>query len=105
LSGDRWPIAGKADGFIGTDIFASWLITLDYRNAKLILAPLPPQAGDLPGDRAVPPEFADYRRSTIGAISSGPADLRQQIAQALHSGHGHALQRHDFNRSLTLFRR
>ncbi|HUD12348.1 MAG TPA: tetratricopeptide repeat protein [Terracidiphilus sp.] len=54
------PIAGKADGFIGTDIFASWLITLDYRNAKLILAPLPPQAGDLPGDRAVPPEFADY---------------------------------------------
>jgi len=54
------PIAGKSDGFIGTDIFASWLITLDYRNAKLILAPLPPQAGDLPGDRAVPPELADY---------------------------------------------
>jgi thioredoxin-like negative regulator of GroEL len=54
------PIAGKSDGFIGTDIFASWLITLDYRNAKLILAPLPPQAGDLPGDRTVPPELADY---------------------------------------------
>jgi tetratricopeptide (TPR) repeat protein len=54
------PIAGKSDGFIGTDIFASWLITLDYRNAKLILAPLPPQAGDLPGDRTVPPELADF---------------------------------------------
>jgi hypothetical protein len=54
------PIAGKADGFIGTDIFASWLITLDYRNAKLILAPLPPQAGDLPGDRAIPPELAGF---------------------------------------------
>jgi tetratricopeptide (TPR) repeat protein len=54
------PIAGKSDGFIGTDIFASWLITLDYRNAKLILAPLPTQAGDLPGDRTVPPELAGY---------------------------------------------
>jgi hypothetical protein len=54
------PIAGKSDGFIGTDIFASWLITLDYRNAKLILAPLPPHSGDLPGDRTVPPELADY---------------------------------------------
>jgi hypothetical protein len=54
------PIAGKSDGFIGTDIFASWLITLNYRNAKLILAPLPPQAGDLPGDRTVPPELAGF---------------------------------------------
>ena len=54
------PIAGKADGFIGTDIFAPWLITLDYRNAKLILSPLPPQAGDLPGDRTIPPELADF---------------------------------------------
>ena len=24
------PIAGKADGFIGTDIFASYLVTLDF---------------------------------------------------------------------------
>ena len=54
------PIAGRADGFIGTDIFAPWLITLDYRNAKLILAPLPPRAGDLPGDRTIPPELADF---------------------------------------------
>jgi tetratricopeptide (TPR) repeat protein len=54
------PIAGKSDGFIGADIFASWLITLDYRNAKLILAPLPPQPGDLPGDRTVPPALADF---------------------------------------------
>lgn len=53
-------IAGKADGFIGTDIFASWLITLDYRNAKLNLSPLPLQASGLPGDRTVPPELADY---------------------------------------------
>jgi hypothetical protein len=54
------PFAGKADGFIGTDVFASWLITLDYRSAKLILAPLPQQAGILPGDRSAPPELADF---------------------------------------------
>jgi tetratricopeptide (TPR) repeat protein len=52
--------AGKADGFIGTDIFSSWLITLDYRLAKMILAPLPRQATVLPGDRSVPPEMADF---------------------------------------------
>jgi tetratricopeptide (TPR) repeat protein len=54
------PFAGKADGFIGTDVFAQWLITLDYRSAKLILAPLPQQAGILPGDRAASPELADF---------------------------------------------
>jgi tetratricopeptide (TPR) repeat protein len=54
------PFAGKADGFIGTDIFASWLITLDYRLAKMILAPLPQQATVLPGDRSIPPELADF---------------------------------------------
>jgi hypothetical protein len=54
------PFAGKADGFIGTDVLASWLITLDYRVAKLILEPLPPQTGLLPGDRTVPPGLADF---------------------------------------------
>jgi hypothetical protein len=54
------PFAKKADGFIGTDVFAPWLITLDYRVAKLILAPLPRQTGILPGDRSVPPELADF---------------------------------------------
>jgi tetratricopeptide (TPR) repeat protein len=54
------PISGKADGFIGTDVFSPWLITLDYHNAKLILAPLPKQAGLLPGDRSAPPELADF---------------------------------------------
>lgn len=52
--------SGKADGFLGTDVFASWLITLDPRQSKMILAPLPPQKSVLPGDRQVPPELADY---------------------------------------------
>jgi predicted negative regulator of RcsB-dependent stress response len=54
------PFAGKADGFIGTDVFASYLITIDPRTQKLSLDPLPPQAGLLPGDRAAPSELADY---------------------------------------------
>lgn len=45
------PFAGKADGFIGTDIFAQWLITLDQPREKLILDPLPAQSGILPEDR------------------------------------------------------
>ncbi|MGA2169804.1 MAG: tetratricopeptide repeat protein [Terracidiphilus sp.] len=54
------PFAGKADGFIGTDMFAPWLITLDYRLAKLTLSLLPQQAGTLPGDRSASPELADF---------------------------------------------
>jgi tetratricopeptide (TPR) repeat protein len=54
------PFVGKADGMIGTDIFASYLVTIDARDAKLTLDPLPPQTGLLPGDRATPPELADY---------------------------------------------
>jgi hypothetical protein len=52
--------AGKADGFIGTDVFAQWMITLDYRLAKMTLAPLPEQAGLLPGDRPAPPDAGDW---------------------------------------------
>ena len=50
----------KADGIIGTDIFASYLITLDFRSKRLTLDPLPPQPDLLPGDRSVPPEFKDF---------------------------------------------
>ena len=52
------PFAG--DGFIGTDIFSSWLITLDYRLDKMTLAPLPKLASLLPGDRVTPRELADF---------------------------------------------
>jgi tetratricopeptide (TPR) repeat protein len=54
------PFPGKSDGFIGTDVFASYLISLDYRLAKMTLDPLPPQAGVLPGDRSMPPELAGF---------------------------------------------
>jgi thioredoxin-like negative regulator of GroEL len=54
------PFTGKADGMIGTDIFAAYLITINARDARLTLDPLPPQARLLPGDRPTSPELAGY---------------------------------------------
>jgi tetratricopeptide (TPR) repeat protein len=54
------PFDGKADGFIGTDIFSSYLITLDHPQTKLRLDPLPPQPGPLPGDRIEAGELREY---------------------------------------------
>ncbi len=47
------PFYEKSDGYIGTDVFSSYLIKLDQPNQKLELSPLPPVADTvLPGDRA-----------------------------------------------------
>jgi tetratricopeptide (TPR) repeat protein len=54
------PFPDKSGGIIGTDIFASYLITLDFRSKKLTLAPLPPEPDLLPGDRSVPPELKNF---------------------------------------------
>jgi hypothetical protein len=54
------PFPGKADGMIGTDLLASYLITIDPFHSKLNLDPLPPQPGILPGDRARSGELAVY---------------------------------------------
>lgn len=54
------PLTGNTDGFIGTDMFASYLITLDFRLKRLTLEPLPSQLGLLPGDRSVPPELKGF---------------------------------------------
>lgn len=58
------PFPDKADGFIGTDVFARYLVTLSYPVGRLELAPLPPLPGAreeaLPMDRYVAPEMQDY---------------------------------------------
>jgi len=58
------PFAGKTDGVIGTDMFASWLITLDHPSAKLRLDPLPAIEGVVPGNRPSdttgPPELRGF---------------------------------------------
>ena len=45
------PFPGKAAGFLGTDLFADSLVTLNFPQSKLVLEPLPPVEGYLPGDR------------------------------------------------------
>lgn len=55
------PFPGKADGFIGADMLASYLVTIDGREQKLKLDPLPPQPGGvLPGDRVRSGELAGF---------------------------------------------
>ena len=67
------PFSGKADGMIGTDIFASYLVTIDARGARLALDPLPPLSGILPGDRATPPELRGLHSGLSPAPISAPA--------------------------------
>ena len=56
------PFYEKADGYIGTDVFSSYLIKLDQPNQKLQLSPLPPAASIvLPSDR---PQAAELRGFT-----------------------------------------
>jgi hypothetical protein len=49
------PFAAGVDGFIGTDVFAPYLVSLNFPQAKLELEPLPhrpdEQKSALPGDR------------------------------------------------------
>jgi tetratricopeptide (TPR) repeat protein len=58
------PFADRVDGFIGTDVFASYLITLNHREEKLELDPLPHLPGEaknpLPGDRYNGPEVRSF---------------------------------------------
>ena len=45
------PFPGKAAGFLGTDLFADSLVTLNFPESKLVLEPLPPVQGYVPEDR------------------------------------------------------
>ncbi len=54
------PFAGKGAGFIGTDMFASYLITLNLPQARLVLDPLPKLPGILPGDRMEAAELQGF---------------------------------------------
>ena len=54
------PFPGKASGFLGTDLFAQYLTTLNFPDAKLLLRPLPKLDAVLPGDRPQVPELSGY---------------------------------------------
>jgi len=76
------PFAGKADGFIGTDLLASYLITIDGLHEKLELEPLPPTPDVLPGNRAKSGELADYepvyRRRQLLLV---PVTINQKLSK------------------------
>jgi hypothetical protein len=58
------PFAQGVDGFIGTDVFAPYLVSLDFPQEKLELEPLPhypdEQKSSLPGDRYFGPGLKSY---------------------------------------------
>ena len=58
------PFAQGVDGFIGTDVFAPYLVSLNFPQAKLELEPLPhrpdEQKNALPGDRYSGPGLKSY---------------------------------------------
>lgn len=58
------PFPGGVEGFIGTDVFAPYLITLNPSESKLEVEPLPRPPGApksaLPGDRYVPSDMRGY---------------------------------------------
>lgn len=55
---------GTADGLIGSNVFADFLVTLDFAAGKLRLSPLPGyRAGDdEPRDRGIAPEMRNFTR-------------------------------------------
>jgi tetratricopeptide (TPR) repeat protein len=58
------PFADGVEGFIGTDVFAPYLVTLNFPEAKLLVEPLPrlpaEQKSALPGDRYLAPDVRSY---------------------------------------------
>lgn len=54
------PFADKGDGFVGTDLFSSYLIEIDPRAEKMTLGPLPALRSTVPGDRPTLRELAAY---------------------------------------------
>jgi Tfp pilus assembly protein PilF len=58
------PFTDGVEGFIGTDVFAPYLITLNFPEAKLEVGPLPrppnEQKSALPGDRYFAPDMRSY---------------------------------------------
>jgi predicted aspartyl protease len=59
------------DGLIGTDVFSSYLITLDFPMRKFLLSQLPPRPSDTPGaaGTTLNTEAGDQGAGTIGAAA------------------------------------
>jgi predicted aspartyl protease/Flp pilus assembly protein TadD len=62
------------DGIIGTDVFSSYLVTLDYPVRKFLLAPLPSRPSDSGGTSATLNTEAGEQLASGAAGSSQPQD-------------------------------
>ena len=72
---DRKDIIG-GDGLIGTDVFSSYLVTLDYPMRKFLLSPLPPRPGDDSSTSAALYTDANSQGAgaSAGSTTAGPID-------------------------------
>lgn len=71
---DRKQVVG-IDGLIGTDVFGSYLVTLDYPMRKFSLAALPPR----PGDDSAPALNTEAASQGTGASSGSSAGTGQSV--------------------------
>jgi len=69
---DRKEVVG-IDGLIGTDVFSSYLVTLDYPMRKFSLTPLPPR----PGDDSTPALNTEAASQGAGASSGSRTGASQ----------------------------
>ena len=80
------------DGIIGTDVFSSYLVTLDYPVRKFLLAPLPPRPSDSGGTSATLNTEAGEQLASVAPGSAQPQDryispTMKDYAPFFRSGH------------------
>jgi tetratricopeptide (TPR) repeat protein len=96
---DTRDMPGDVEGLIGADVFAPFLVTLDYPMRKLVLRPLPPLPGekgtpaldtgdaDSLHDRYISPEMKDYTKVyRSGPYLMLPANLNAGASEAAKTG-------------------
>jgi Flp pilus assembly protein TadD len=96
---DTRDMPGDVEGLIGANVFAPFLVTLDYPNRKLVLGQLPPLPGekgtlaldtggaDSLHDRYIAPEMKDYTKVyRSGPYLMLPARLNASATGAVKAG-------------------
>ena len=70
-----------ADGLIGMDVFAHFLVTLDYPKRKLLLGPLPPRPGEAAAAPALKTSTAEPDDSSVSTEPAKAAQQDKPVAQ------------------------
>jgi predicted aspartyl protease len=88
---DSRNVMDDSDGLIGMDVFAQFLVTLDYPMRKLLLGPLPPRPGEVatkaPVLKTGNGDAGDEGdESTSGAADKAAAPAESQAAKPVNHG-------------------